>query len=158
MEKSNIENGIDIQSATIKMVVGPEWVASHGGADAIRILRYDPDTGQKQVLQTRLVGYDDTGRAVFEGFSPDGLSVFGLAGLRAESSTQESLVLLGEPGITDIPSDVTPETVDQGVPLKDSAETAGRGYTGWWIIGLIAGILLVLVTGWRLNIWSKNRT
>jgi hypothetical protein len=78
VEKTNLKNGADIRSATITMVVGPEWVNTNGGVNAVHIFRYDPQTKTQQILNTVFRGYDAEGRAIFEGISPDGLSVFGL--------------------------------------------------------------------------------
>jgi hypothetical protein len=80
IEKTNLENLSDITGAVITMAVGRRWVENHGGAGAIRIIRYDPQTGTQQVLATAFQGYDQQGRAVFAGRSPAGLSVFGLVG------------------------------------------------------------------------------
>lgn len=82
LERTNLENGTDIKSATIIMKVGRQWVKENGGIDAVRIIRYDPETETRQVLETNFLEYDDEDRAVFEGISPDGLSVFALAGSR----------------------------------------------------------------------------
>ncbi|MEE9247707.1 MAG: hypothetical protein V3U79_03310 [Dehalococcoidia bacterium] len=51
------------------------------GIDNIRIIR--ADDGGREALQTSFLGFDDQGRGVFRGFSPRGLSVFGLAALDA---------------------------------------------------------------------------
>jgi hypothetical protein len=87
VEKTNLQNGTDIASASITMVVGPEWVNANGGVDVIRIYRHDPETGTNQVLETHFLGYDEEGRAVFEGISPDGLSVFALVGQKPVPAT-----------------------------------------------------------------------
>ena len=83
--RTNLENGQDIAGATIRMTVSPAWVAAHGGADAIRIIRSAED-GTREVLATTLVGTDTDGMMVFEAVSPNGLSVFGLAAATAASS------------------------------------------------------------------------
>ncbi|MFA4836280.1 MAG: Ig-like domain-containing protein [Dehalococcoidia bacterium] len=81
--KTNLQNVTDVASAAITMKVGAAWVAAHGGTGAIKIVRFDPDTGAQQVLETVFKGYDAQGRAIFEGISPDGLSVFGLVAVKA---------------------------------------------------------------------------
>jgi len=81
----NLENGQDIAGATIRMAVSPAWVAAHGGADAIRIIRSAED-GTKEVLATKRVDNDADGNMVFEAYSPNGLSIFGLAAATAASS------------------------------------------------------------------------
>ncbi|MBN1177198.1 MAG: hypothetical protein JXA51_05920, partial [Dehalococcoidales bacterium] len=83
--KTNLENGTDIKSASIIMKAGAEWVEAHGGQDAISIFRHDAETGTTQRLETMFLGYDEQGRAVFKGVSPDGLSVFGLVGRIVQS-------------------------------------------------------------------------
>jgi hypothetical protein len=87
VEKTNLENGTNIQSASITMIASREWVEANGGTATIKIIRYDPQTGQQQVLETNFLGYDDKGRAIFEGYSPDGLSMFGLAGTNTGAPT-----------------------------------------------------------------------
>jgi PGF-pre-PGF domain-containing protein len=68
------------------MAVSPAWVDAHGGADAIRIIRFAED-GTREVLATRLVDTDASGNLVFEAASPNGLSVFGLAAVSAMPQT-----------------------------------------------------------------------
>ncbi|KAF5050001.1 PKD domain protein [anaerobic digester metagenome] len=80
--RTNLTNGQDIAGATIRMAVSPVWVDAHGGVDAIRIIRSAED-GTKEVLATTLVGTDADGNMVFEAYSPNGLSVFGLAAATA---------------------------------------------------------------------------
>jgi len=111
VEKTNLKNGTDIKSAAVTMVVGKDWVKENGGIEVIRIMRYDLETKAQQVLETRFRGYDEKGRAIFEGISPDGLSVFGLAGKK---------------------------------PVSTITEGSSRG----WIIGLIAGMAIVVIAVW----------
>ncbi|MCK9278837.1 MAG: PGF-pre-PGF domain-containing protein, partial [Methanoculleus sp.] len=87
--KTNLDNGQDIASATIRMTVSPAWVAAHGGVDAIRIIRSAED-GTKEVLTTTLVGTDADGNMVFEAASPNGLSIFGLAAATAASQPSQA--------------------------------------------------------------------
>ncbi len=84
--KANLTNDRDIAGATIRMAVSPAWVDAHGGADAIRIIRFAED-GTREVLATRLVDTDASGNLVFEAASPNGLSVFGLAAVSAVPQT-----------------------------------------------------------------------
>jgi PGF-pre-PGF domain-containing protein len=79
--RTNLENTQDIAGATIRMTVSPAWVEAHGGADAIRIIRFAGDT--QEVLSTWFVGTDAGGNLVFEADSPNGFSVFGLATVSA---------------------------------------------------------------------------
>mgnify|MGYP005841284545 CR=1 FL=1 len=75
VEKHNLANGRDIRNAVITMKVSPEWVEAHGGADAIKIFRYD--NGRSEMLETHYAG-NENGLMVFEGISPSGLSIFAL--------------------------------------------------------------------------------
>ena len=36
IEKTNLENGTDIQSAAITMIVGKDWVEANGGIEAVK--------------------------------------------------------------------------------------------------------------------------
>ena len=74
--KRNLTNGNDIIDATIRMSVISEWVVAHGGRDSIKILRFGED-GTKEVLNATFIGTDGD-MDVFEAFSPNGLSIFGL--------------------------------------------------------------------------------
>lgn len=76
--RENIVDGTDIASATISMSISPDWVTSHGGVSAIRIIRTSGD-GTNEVLDTTFAGFDSAGRMNFEGISVHGLSTFGLA-------------------------------------------------------------------------------
>ena len=75
--KTNLENGQDITDATIHMAISRAWVSAHGGSDSVRIIRQAED-GTKEVLETESLGYNGD-MEIFKAFSPDGLSVFGLA-------------------------------------------------------------------------------
>jgi|GEM_PF-1445228 len=84
--KANLTNDQDIAGATIRMAVSPAWVDAHGGADAIRIIRFAED-GTREVLPTKHVDTEASGNLVFEAASPNGLSVFGLAAVSAVPQT-----------------------------------------------------------------------
>ncbi|HUL62035.1 MAG TPA: FlgD immunoglobulin-like domain containing protein [Methanocella sp.] len=71
-----LANGADIASARVTMKVTKAWVEEHGGADAIKILRYSD--GVVEALDTRCAGTEGE-MLVFEAFSPHGLSEFALA-------------------------------------------------------------------------------
>ena len=57
---------------------------------------HNPVVGQPIALEeidlvvTPGLGYDEKGRAIFEGYSPDGLSVFGLIGIKPSEPTLET--------------------------------------------------------------------
>jgi len=96
LEMTNLVNNTDILRATVTMTVPRGWVTESGGTGAIRIFRYDPETGFRQILDTHFLDHDENGRAVFEGISPDGLSVFALVGLsEAGGHTIWMIVLVG---------------------------------------------------------------
>ncbi len=78
IQKSGITNGDDITNATIRMAVTPEWVTAHGGVNAIQIIRHGEE-GVTEVLETTFSGYDAEGLMIFVAFSPNGLSLFGMA-------------------------------------------------------------------------------
>jgi len=64
----------NVGTATITMKVGKAWADSYG-TDNIKIIRISD--GVEEVLPTTFTGYD-SGYAVFEGVSEDGLSYFGM--------------------------------------------------------------------------------
>jgi len=78
VEKTNLENGIDLGEAIIIMKVGRAWVERYG-VDNVQIMRYSEE-GECQVLRTTFMGYEGE-QALFQAASPGGLSVFGLAAL-----------------------------------------------------------------------------
>jgi len=87
--KTNLTNGQDISDATIRMAVSQAWVAANGGVDAIKIIRSAED-GTTEVLATTYVGLDADGNMVFEAYSPNGLSIFGLAAAVAPTPSGSS--------------------------------------------------------------------
>jgi len=134
----------DIQSA------GSDWVEAHGGKDSIRIMRYDSLTNSQQVLETRFAGYDAQGRAVFEGISPHGLSVFALAGLPIEA--------VPEPVLVDEPQD-EPVTVDN-VEMYHQAgadDSSGISYILWIIIGILAMLTVLIFVFYRKRKKARAR-
>jgi PKD repeat protein len=79
IQKENLWDGDDVFDATIRMVAPASWVDANGGVENIRIFRY-PDSGETQVLVTIATDLGD-GNYLFEAFSPNGMSVFGLVGV-----------------------------------------------------------------------------
>jgi PKD repeat protein len=82
-------------SANISMTATPAWVEANGGIDSVYIVRI-PDTPtlenpnmDPQVLKTTWIGNDTKGNMIFEAFSPDGLSVFGLVTAKATVTEME---------------------------------------------------------------------
>ncbi len=166
VNKTNLENGTDINGATIIMVVGAEWVDANGGVDAVRIIRYDPETGTRQVLETRLTGYDDQGRAIFEAFSPKGLSVFALVGAKAtppsvEPTPTDELETTTTPTLetttTSTPTletTTTPKPTPETTPTETSVPVQPANRSWIWVIIAIAAV--VIGTGTYL-IWRRRR-
>ena len=85
IDRTNLDNGADIADATIRMSVSSAWVAAHGGNTSIQIIRWAED-GTKEVLETRSIGFDGDVE-IFEAFSPNGLSLFGLATTTAQPAS-----------------------------------------------------------------------
>ena len=85
IDRTNLDNGADIADATIRMSVSSTWVAAHGGNTSIQIIRWAED-GTKEVLETRSIGFDGDVE-IFEAFSPNGLSLFGLATTTAQPAS-----------------------------------------------------------------------
>ena len=83
--KSNLTNGQEIKEARITMSVPESWVEANGGVDSIKIIRIAED-GKKEVLDTTHIG-TSSGIMTFEGYSPNGLSMFGLAATTQQQST-----------------------------------------------------------------------
>lgn len=82
--KTNLTNGQEIKEATITMSVPTSWVNANGGTDAIKIIRIAED-GTKEVLDTTYVGTSGD-MMTFEGDSPNGMSLFGLAAVTAQTN------------------------------------------------------------------------
>lgn len=87
VNKTNLQNGRDIASATLEMTVAKTWVDEHGGKDAIRIYRRGDD-GFTEMLVPVFTGYDSTGQMmVFTVISPRGLSEFSLSAVKSAGSS-----------------------------------------------------------------------
>jgi PGF-pre-PGF domain-containing protein len=89
IDRTNLDNGADIADATIRMSVSSAWVAAHGGNTSIQIIRWAED-GTKEVLETRSLGFDGD-MEIFEAFSPNGLSLFGLATTTAQPASPSTV-------------------------------------------------------------------
>lgn len=98
-----------------------------GCVDAISIIRRDPQTREQQVLETHFLGYDEAGKAVFKGISPEGLSVFGLVGKISQAVSE---------------------------PLEESD---GNTSNAWWIIGLIIAVLAAFGLFWSFVFGTKRK-
>ncbi|NVO66466.1 WD40 repeat domain-containing protein [Methanofollis tationis] len=68
---------------TVRLTVGPEWTAAHGGQEGVVIVAARPDSLDSvpslvETIPTSFVGYDPEGRLVFEGRSPYALTAYGI--------------------------------------------------------------------------------
>lgn len=99
VEKFNLPNKTVLGEARITMKVSAEY-AQEVGIENFRIYRFDRETGQGEMLETQFAGYDNEGKAVFIGVSPNGLSIFVLA----------TLEQLAQPTV--VPPTVTPTTTN----------------------------------------------
>ncbi|MDK2974301.1 MAG: hypothetical protein PWP08_672 [Methanofollis sp.] len=96
VDRTNLENGVDIDGAAIRMSVPAAWVAAHGGSRSIQIIRWAED-GTKEVLQTKSVGFDGD-MEIFEAVSPEGLSLFGLVSAAAQQTSSSTSTASGGGG------------------------------------------------------------
>jgi hypothetical protein len=81
VQRTNLSNETDVGEARLTMTVSETWVNAQGSTANVRIFRFGDD-GSHQVLETNVVGRTN-GDIIFEGISPDGLSIFGLVALKA---------------------------------------------------------------------------
>ncbi|MBN2240071.1 MAG: fibronectin type III domain-containing protein [Dehalococcoidales bacterium] len=135
--KINLSNNVDILDATIIMTAGIGFVNQNGGTTAFKILRYDPDTNTTQVLDTKYKGPDEWGNAIFEGYSPDGLSVFALIGKKIILPP----VTAGEEETTEV---IIPETGD-------------GAFTHLWIVYTSTGVIILALVVFFWFIIAKRR-
>ena len=154
VEKTNLSNRDDIAVAIVIMAAGTDWVDAHGGTDAVRIIRYDPETETSQVLETRYLGTDEDGRMLFEGISPDGLSVFALAGEK-----QPETVATAEPVTTSSPAmPATPTETQPSADIPTLEQITGTDTTidfkAWFMLLPVAGILAL---AWLIILYIRQR-
>jgi hypothetical protein len=97
--KNNLSDGKDIGPATVTMSMNSSWVADHGSAASVRIVRF-ADDGTSQLLKTRYTGIDSSENQVFEGTSPGGLSIFALISVRAVPEATITPQIRPEPTVT----------------------------------------------------------
>jgi hypothetical protein len=102
------------------------------------------DDGTTQVLATSLAGYDSTGNMIFEAYSPDGLSVFGLITAKATKNKEE-------------------ENPDANiVPVSKPAMSTNIGMVGWGVAviqenPLILVIVMALIVLFVYFDWWRRR-
>ena len=77
-----------VNNANVTMRIGSGWVDAHGGPSAVRILRI-ADSGDGQVLSTTFTG-PVNGVYTFYGYSPSGLSLFGLSSVSAPTPSGDT--------------------------------------------------------------------
>ncbi|WP_449405392.1 PKD domain-containing protein [Methanolacinia paynteri] len=122
--KTNLENGQDIKEARITMSVPVSWVDANGGISSIKIIRIAED-GTKEVLNTTYVGMSG-GLMVFEGYSPNGLSLFGLAATQQKptgSGSSGSDRIITSRGRLDYKNSENPSEVQSSEEGKVLADT-----------------------------------
>jgi hypothetical protein len=85
VDKGNLKNIEDVTRAKIRIKVDKEWVSSIGGASKVKIVREDSEN--YEMLNTTVVG-EENGLIVFEGDSPNGLSLYALVTVEPLSPTQ----------------------------------------------------------------------
>ncbi len=137
IEKTNFEA---TGPATVTMTIIPDWVTNHGGIGSIAIVRIGDDQTVER-LATTFIGTDGQGSLVFDGYSPHGLSVFGLTAVTIarqpqQSATSESLLQA--------------EFGEMGAVLGGITGLIKNNYAIILVVGLItAGILAYVV--WRIR-------
>jgi len=107
-EKTNTE-----ASVVVRMSVGQEWIAAHGGEEGVAMVAALPGTLndvpiRAEMINTSFVGYDLEDRLVFEGWSPYGLTAYGIIAVPGEESPgtpDEILPLPSLPGSWNITGD-----------------------------------------------------
>jgi len=91
VEKTNLTS---TGPAKVRMSIPESWVLEHGGIEAIRIARIS-DAGEPSILRTTLYGRNERGDLVFEGDSPEGLSVFGMISVKAKTMANPTAPVQG---------------------------------------------------------------
>ena len=91
--KENLKNVEDVGRAKIKIKIDKAWIDSIGGATKARIMR--EDSGNYEILSTTAVG-EENGLVVFEGDSPNGLSLYALVTVEPLSPTGTTTGAEGE--------------------------------------------------------------
>ena len=114
IQKTLLENNRDLGAATITMKVSSDWVAAHGGATNVKIIRV-AENGEKQVLQTR-VAASEAGSTTFEGASPKGLSAFALAAI-APAQQPQATPTPAPATVAPTPEPVAPEFTPTPTPM-----------------------------------------
>jgi len=89
-ENENIENGVDIASATVYMTVSEELLGSKGSISEFRIIHI-LDNGSIEIITPEILNDDGAGMVTFKGTSDKGVSSFVLATLSSESKSSVSL-------------------------------------------------------------------
>ena len=157
IQKSGIKNGDDITDAVIRMAVAPEWVAAHGGMNAIQIIRHGEE-GVTEVLETTFNGYDAEGLMIFEAFSPNGLSLFGMAAVAGVtySSSDDPGSMMRTPAPTPTPVITEPVKTGESYAIVSSAVkfSTADGTKTVRVNRLVAGAnnAVVVVTGTEIQV------
>ncbi|UUX92711.1 outer membrane protein assembly factor BamB family protein [Methanoplanus endosymbiosus] len=100
-EKENIENGVDVASATVYMTVPEDLLSSKGELSEFRIVHI-LDDGGAEIITPEILNDDEPGLVTFKGISQNGVSSsFVLATITSESKSsgqagEDNLNLTGE--------------------------------------------------------------
>jgi hypothetical protein len=116
--------------ATITMTSPAAWVNQHGGHSAIQIARIS-DLGVAGMLATSYRGMDSAGNMVFEGLSPDGLSIFGMISAKASQIKQEQ-------------QGINVSAIPQGTPVTPLTVIVGMAT---WAAGMVTGNIVFMGIG-----------
>ncbi len=109
----------------------------------------------KQMLETRFPGYDDEdkGRALFEGLSLEGLSVFALVGVKPVTTPTPPVVI--PVSVLEPASPTAPNHTETTTPTDMQPNVGGAEGNYWWILRLGLGLTVVGCPAWvylrRLN-------
>jgi PKD repeat protein len=146
-------NGIDVLTAEIVMTAPESWVETQGGPEYVRIFRYSEYDGTTEILTP--AWSLDAGTYTFTALSPNGLSVFSLAGVQSANrppvitipgeNEYQFLSTWGDQGTGDGQFN-SPRMIDldaaRNVYVTDSSnnriqkfDAEGRFVTGWGTAG-----------------------
>jgi hypothetical protein len=100
VDKSGLEDGRDVGTATVTMTVSPAWVLANGGVSGVHIARL-ADDGTSQILATSFDGLDTNANMIFTGSSPGGLSMFALISVKSSPQSSASEPVTANTGRSD---------------------------------------------------------
>jgi len=89
------ENGVDVTSAIITMTAPESWVDAQNGPENVRIFRYSEYDGTTEILIP--TWSLEAGIYTFTALSPNGLSVFSLAGVKSPAPEINAITVPVDP-------------------------------------------------------------